>query len=431
MGPPSHRPIRHFPVVLVLAALGTGCAHHKEVYWPCSYWASEPAEFEATENSPGRLVVDLSAVGPANDPSLNIVEDHELAGYRPLSGYEVRCLAAENSQRANALTNERSAVSAQSSKRSSESINLFADWLELHADHERNRSAAAALESYYRLAEAEAGGRSLERSLRAIDDAVEEIGEVRQTGLPLDVDLTEFERQRLDLIDKQTEAHLALNRLNSQLQFLLGRGFREDVRIWPNAVLDVVTERINVDAEIQVALFNRSDVQALRQLGARLNSATLPAIKQAVGAAAAPMMGGLLLDVERRKLFALESGVIDELELRHSQIAQLVADQERLVAEEVRTAAYTVESRLRQIAIAKEKAATWQRRIDRLREQWESGTVDLLLLREAELKSIEADQDLLHSVIEWKIAQVKLWEAQGLANAGCEGIAECGMRNAD
>ena len=66
------------------------------------------------------------------------------------------------------------------------------------------------------------------------------------------------------------------------------------------------------------------------------------------------------------------------------------------------------------IAVAKESALTWHRRLGQLQTEWETGRGDRLLLHQAALRAIEADQDLLHAVVEWRIAQVKLWEAKGV-----------------
>jgi len=407
----------------VLAGLVVGCAQHRDIYWPSCYRAEQPAALDASTSAPGVLAVDVSAVGAVDDPGLDIVCQPEQIGYQPLSSDQVQCLAAEQSSLASAMLNERSAIAAQWSKNASSAIAVLEDLLYLQSVHERNRSAAAALVMYYRLVEAEAGHGSLKRSLKALDEVAQSLEEVRRLGLPLDVDASGYERQRLQLLNRQVEVDLAVEQLNGQLQSALGFERREDVRIWPQADLAVATETIDLETAVEVGLASRADLALMRQLNDRLNSVTLPAVKQALGTSA-PLMGGALLDVELRRLFGLRCGQECEVELRQIQVSRLLADQERRVAEEIRRAAYAVESRLRQVSIAKAEVASWQRRIENLREQWEAGEAELWTLRQAELRAIEADQKLMHSVIEWKIARAELHEAQGLLARECGWMGE-------
>ncbi len=108
-----------------------------------------------------------------------------------------------------------------------------------------------------------------------------------------------------------------------------------------------------------------------------------------------------------------------ELTQRRQQLAIYQRQREQQVADQVRDAAATVETRLRQIALAKETAERWDARVAELQDRSTTGGASFADVAAARLSRQKAQSDLTGQVAAWKIAQVRLKEAQGLLVAEC------------
>jgi hypothetical protein len=110
-----------------------------------------------------------------------------------------------------------------------------------------------------------------------------------------------------------------------------------------------------------------------------------------------------------------------EADARRDQAGRLLAHLERSAAEEVRQAAICVEVRFQQAAIAKLKLDRAGGQIEslKLRRERPEGGVTVFDIGAAELQSLEAKAGLVHEVMAWQIARVKLKESQGLLVREC------------
>ena len=114
----------------------------------------------------------------------------------------------------------------------------------------------------------------------------------------------------------------------------------------------------------------------------------------------------------------------DEAAVRGDQVQSAIADKQRSIRHEVAQAIATIDARLNQVAIS-------QRRVEVLRlhlENLQRGSANVagasFEIRRARLAVMAAERDVFHDVIEWKIAVVKLREAEG------ELAIECGYSSA-
>jgi N-acyl-D-aspartate/D-glutamate deacylase len=110
----------------------------------------------------------------------------------------------------------------------------------------------------------------------------------------------------------------------------------------------------------------------------------------------------------------------DEAAIREEQLQAAVADKERAIRHEVAQAVATLEARLNQIALAERRLEFLGDHREGLRRKAEVTPAATFEVRKATLAVLVAQQDLFHDVIEWKVAVVKLREAQG------ELAIECG-----
>jgi len=410
---------------LLLASLLAGCAHRQ-----CSCTASgmgtgPTAPRAATVPQPtatlterGKIVADLSTL-----PSYEAV-DHALSPppkpleYRVLTAGEVQCLAAANSPTAKLLVAESEAVLSggggilhQAAQRAAP---MQSKLLCIHAIDERNKSAGMALELFYSLAEAEANRDLLEKSVAEVDRAVADLEQLKQSGLKIPTDRSALDRQKLDWLDRRIQLLSSIRQMQGQLQQLVGVDVDETMPIWPEADLDVAVEPVDAAAAVTQGLANRADIAALRMLGGNLDADTLPAAR--IGMAAInPALGA---SAAGQGPFG-EANRSAEASTRQSQAQQALADLEKSAAREIADAAQKIDAALRQIAVAKERWESWKQRVAGLEEKRESDGVTASDLSTARLELLRAEGDAVHRIIAWKIAQVKLKQAQGLLAAEC------------
>lgn len=99
---------------------------------------------------------------------------------------------------------------------------------------------------------------------------------------------------------------------------------------------------------------------------------------------------------------------------RQGQVSLLLSDRERAAADEIRQAAFTAESRYREIALAKDALESWSGRLRDLRKRREAGNVSSFEISAAEAELVRAENELISRIAAWRISQVKLAQAQGL-----------------
>ncbi len=283
---------------------------------------------------------------------------------------------------------------------------------------ERNRAAGKALELFYQLAEAEAGRDALKRSLDHAEQSIANLRELKDRGLAVGVDDSELETQKSDLLTRQTELELSIEKLNGGLYLLLGNERSGQPPIWPEADLTVTAEPIDEDEAVAVGLGTRADLAMLRYLLATLDEDTLPTVRSSLrqqefslGNPPAPMRG--LLRIFKR------DDSSSELEIRRYQLMRLMADQERTASEEIRSAVATVNTRVRQVAVANQSLETRRQRLKDVRAKQRIGRATALNVSKAQADVIEAEYTLVQKAGAWRVAQTKLHEAQGLLAVDC------------
>jgi hypothetical protein len=122
-------------------------------------------------------------------------------------------------------------------------------------------------------------------------------------------------------------------------------------------------------------------------------------------------------------LAALHLGASAQAEARQAQLETALADQERTVRQEVSHAAALVGHRLEQISLSRRRLEMLAWHLDGLRRKSQVSPAAAFDVRKNAIDLMAAEQDLLHDVIEWKIAGVKLREAQGALAIECGYLA--------
>jgi hypothetical protein len=349
--------------------------------------------------------------------------------YRGLSAGECQCLAARASTTANALEDEASTSDGHHLLDcTSERTELYQTVLHDTADELRNRSAGAALEAYFRLAEAEGRADLLRESLAEVDALVARSQELSAKGLQSRAAVQAFQRQGSQLRSDQIELRLVGERLDGQLKTLLGLSAApcEEYRFWPTTPLIVVPDVIDVDACVTAGLTNRAELKLLRALIKDLNRRTLPVARLVLGSVngllGGPPKGGVAVEVIVKLWLCLNGS---EVEAVRRQLQTLLEDRERQVVREIVAAAHAAEGRRQQVYLAQDRQKIDQRKVADLQEQADKGGSVQAELSQARLDAVKSRAELLSAVVSWELTQVQLKQAQGLLSLECQDTCAC------
>ncbi|HVX14673.1 MAG TPA: hypothetical protein VHC22_26025 [Pirellulales bacterium] len=348
------------------------------------------------------------------------------AEYRALSPEQCQCLAVKASSEGNSLAAERRALLATASHHGltqEERLKVQVLWAsELEA---RNRSAAAALTTYYHIAQAEANRPILARSLHELDDALANVARMRAQGMQIPFDDGELERQRLGVLDRQLKLISQLDQLNAELVQRLGLSTAEvRPRIWPTADFTVNVAPTDIDLAVGVGISSRPELQLLRSLKSSLKARNVAVTRDVVGGAGA-LIGsqskftGMVSLLRVRELIGQCCSNHRELPTRQRQLAEYYDRRQREVTTEIQQAVLEVESSLRRIAVEKQAVIAWRTEIDRLAKKSQIDQATFLDSSRARLKRLQAESDEIEQIIAWKIALVKVKEGQGMLVNEC------------
>lgn len=370
-----------------------------------------------------RHVGPLSEVDDALRPSPRLP-----AEYRELSAEQCQCLAVKASSEGNSLASERRALMSTASPHGfseKERLKLQVLWAsELEA---RNHSAAQALTTYYHIAQSEANRPVLAGSLQELDDALANVARLREHGMQTPVDDGELKRQRLAVLDKQLKLTNQLDQLNAQLVQLLGLSTTEvRPRLWPSADFTVFVAPIDIDLAVAAGVATRPELRLLASLKSSLKAKNVGITRDVVGGAGSLISSqnkftGLISLLGMGALLGQRRSNRLELPTRRRQLADYYDQRRREVTAEIQQAALEVESDLRRIAVEKQAVTAWRTELDELAKKSQIEEATFLDISRARLHRLQAESDEIEQIIAWKIALVKVKEAQGMLVSECQG----------
>lgn len=401
--------------MLLCASALAGCAHRCASVQPGADnnpMAPQPPELQSQRTN---LSPDLSALPSYEAVDRLLSAAPAPAEYHVLRAEEVQCLAASNAPLAKLYDSESQAAANKKDRHGRGDGLVQSQLLAYRALNERNKAAAAALELFYLMAEAYLNGDILDQSVAEVDRSMNDLDQLKQSGLKMPPDQTALRRQKLDLLDRRIPLQSGMRQMQGQLQQLCNFEADETLPIWPAADLIVTVASIDLPAAIVEGVANRADVGALRMLNSSLDAGTLPAARSGVQS----LGPGLGTAMAGKRLLGGESGGDEELPTRQTQLAEALADTERTASREIGEAAHNVEAQLRGIAVARERQELWKQRVAALEEKHEANGVTTFDLSAARLELLHAASDTVHRVAAWKIAQIKLKQAEGLLAAEC------------
>lgn len=409
-------------LLVLLAWMIPGCATRSPIRSESYHRKSGlPAESELVVGPRGSLVPDITQLDTTSLKGLEPAEPSEDAQYRVLRPEEVKCLAAAAAPLANLIEWEGRLAASDSGTRSARAVALKRRWLGFQAVEARNRAAGRALEVFYLLAEVEANRDLLRRGLKEIDEAIANLRRLESEGIriPVGQDSHDLPRRRMDLLARWGESETAVRRLSGQLHQLIGLPLDDLMPLWPAADLQVTGDAVDVESAVTVGMEQRADIALLRQLVRSVDADTLALVRSTLGRIDS-VLGATVSSPRAFLAYSSPTGREEETHVRRHQLRELLESQERLAAEEIRDAALNVTATLNQVVLAKGVRDNRRQRVESLEQR--RGTADGITVFDisaARMQEIEAQRGLVHQVIAWRIAQVKLKQAQGALALEC------------
>ena len=329
--------------------------------------------------------------------------------YLALGAEECRRLAAINSSPARLI--EEAARPPSSPLGQSQVVELRVALAPHLAAEARNRTAAAALEAYYRLLEAEQLTDQLAGAILELDALNTNLDALAQSGLPEPTTAPQLRSRRLSIRAERETARAGARRLSSELLAAIG-AMPGSGRINPTDIVMVPPDDLDADQAVAHALAGRPDVNAARVLEHRIDTRTATAVTATL-AALAPGLPPLPND-PLANLVAICRSPDD---LRH-RVAELRADRERSAAGSVRGAVADWNSARAAVGAAKVLLAQEQTRVASAEANDKAGISGAALtLRAARLAQIEAEIGITRAATRWKLADVAVRRELGLLAA--------------
>jgi hypothetical protein len=279
------------------------------------------------------------------------------------------------------------------------------------ADEIRNRSAAAALEDYYKLAAVEgqfdlavAGHGILSKQLSEAEKAL-------QQGLKDRGDVNALRRQILELESQAAKLDGGAGALNAALAGRLG--LDPAIPIWPVDSLRIARDVPDTETAISTARQYRPDLNLLRALvadadrGGELANGVLNGINPLLGNSTAIHPVFALLAAVQHDPTRLEAGT-------RRQLVSVLESRERQAEAEVRAALATLRGARASATAKAAEVRNLVTRVDELQKREAAGQQVTLELVTARTDLLKVRGELIQAVADWHVADVKLRQAMGL-----------------
>ena len=295
----------------------------------------------------------------------------------------------------------------------------------------RNRFAADGLDRFFQLAEVESRTDLLRRAFLILDPLLAKAKDARAKNVRYPLEPADLDRQRSHLLTQLEQAELGSRLLNLDLKRRLGLPYAPaDESLWPSGDFAIDPTPINPDEAAAAAVSDRPELRGLRELQAGLTSDTLPAVRELLQAGSPfmggrPVAGGLSFALVAHWLMhhrGSDPATLAELEVRRKQLADFIADRERLVADEARAAALTLNSQLVLATLARDRLNSWGETLaDAIKKRDANQPGAELLEPQVRMEWLKAKAGLIAEVAAWHRARVRyraalgwlVWEALG------------------
>ncbi|MEM8947033.1 MAG: TolC family protein [Planctomycetota bacterium] len=343
--------------------------------------------------------------------------------YHALDALTCQCRAATNLTAANLVELERywaKVVISCDTKAVRENLCLDRDLLALRATGLRNEAAGASLKAFYQLAGIEVQKHYLQMG---IDESRRSLGRIDQLDekgieLPEKVDRGAILSQIAELEDKKLQLDFLRIQLNGQLQKMTGCPLDEWSFFWPQVDWQPDLSPVDVECELAEGLSTRSDIRGLGLVICQLEKNTLP-VARGVLKFAETTVGTVEPQDGAIHWVRCRTCNDTELPLRCRQLALFYTDTEQGATAEIKGAAYQIGLQQQRVVAAQALVDRLEARKRELEETRDINDVTVFEISNARAQIFEAESKLIEQVVQLKIADAALREAQGMLAVEC------------
>ena len=275
--------------------------------------------------------------------------------------------------------------------------------------YQRNLSAEQAMLAYFGLAEVYLQNQIIDETLVEIEELQEVLEQLQEEGLLRDVDPESLNRKRLEALEMRNELLFNFESLNEALRGLLG--LERDVHpIWTDCQISNWEVPVHLDAELEIAFSNRTDVQSLEKLSSISNDQIIETLRNSVRSAS-PLAG---LVLERRIFGGYFSDQSAEVAKLRSQLLILHNAQIDLVKSQVAEHFYSVLKNHEMIQLKRQKLASLRKSEARLDAKRQVGPIEVDEVLSVKSELLKCRSEIIRSAIELQMSWIRLRSAQGL-----------------
>ncbi len=369
-------------------------------------------------------VLDPALMPVSYPPMLRTDGSRSPRTYRALDEAQCVCLAVRNSPIANALDTKRASILASMPRHllhpansTSDSKQLLATSMGFEANEYRNQDAGKAMETYYRLAQAEMQESILKQSQTEVDGALAAARTQFERGLPVGEVYNDLRRQETDLRGKLLKLADTIDRLNLVLKSSLELGPRnEDWVVKPLFNMLATPAIPDADDAVRIGLATRPQLLLLRTIITCVDERTLKIAEQILSAInpvlaiAVPGGGGKVADC----LAAMHGEEPERVTQFRTRVQKILAARERTVESEIRDAVIEIHTSVGMIANSRDQYMLRTEELKRLESKSDRGLTPSLELATVRLEILGKQSQWVDEVIALNLNRAKLAEAQGL-----------------
>jgi hypothetical protein len=357
--------------------------------------------------------------------------EHEGKTFRRLTESDCVLLAAANTGLANLIDDEhRVPVQAEMKasflnhamarvEESTDEVERFRRTLRYHAALEaRNGSAAAALNRFFQLTEAEVRTDLLRKAFPIIDALIVKAQEAKKADVRFPLDPADLARERLQMVSQLEQAELGSRLLNIDLKRRLALpSLPMDERLWPVGDFAIDPAPVDPETSVKAALADRPELRGWRALYQGLTPATLPDVRDILRAGSSllsPSQTPVFVRWFLRKKPGADAATLAEVEVRRKQIYDVIVQRERDVADETRAAAMMLNAQTVRATLARDRLRNWTEKLDDAVKKKEAKQPGAEFVEpQVRVEWLKAQSELASEVAAWHQARVRLKAAEG------------------
>lgn len=335
------------------------------------------------------------------------------------SGREIACLTAQNWTPAHALrARGRTVIRAfrnedKPSRVAAAAVNKF---MHMQAAHQEDIGAGTALRAYYTRIVLADQMVLLGDSLVFSSDQQGKQTALRDQGVGSNIDRTQFERKRIELLDKAAQLDSQDRRLQQLLEHMANRPL--DTSGPGLEILEIRRQLLDCNSLVEFAYCNRCDLRGTVYLRSQVTEETAPVIAEMLSTAT----GGFSLPlppVNRLKDLLIRNRYVELASDIRGELSCVIQAQREWIEKTVLEKCSNLELAYQRIEFAEQTCQSWDTRLEQLKRLDSLGQAVPESVASAKAEKIGAQVELASRRLEAKLAEVELSEACGGITQRC------------